>query len=298
MLLGKYMSFSLDKNIVFIDSMLFLNSSLDKLVNTLNEFKYLSKVFKGNKLDLVKKKGIYPYEYMDNFKKFKQNNLPDKDCFFNSLKNCYISDKEYSRAINIWNIFNIKNVGKYHDLYLKTDVCDVFEKFISVCLKDYGLDLCHYFSSHGLAWDAMLKITDIKLEKINDIDMYLFLEKGMRGGISSIYKRYSKSNDDIDIMYWDMNNLYGWAMECNYLPYGGFKWLNKEEINNFDIFSIKENSKTGYILEEDLEYCKELHDIHNDHPLCPEHISINYDMLSDYCKNIVAKYNIKVGGIN
>ena len=140
-------------------------------------------------------------------------------------------------------------------------------------------------------------MTGTKLEKINDIDMYLFVEKGMRGGISYISKRYSKSNDSIDIMYWDMNNLYGWAMGCNYLPYGGFKWLNKEEINNFNIFSIKENSNIEYILEVDLEYCRELHDIHSDYPLCPEHISINYDVLSNYCKNIVDKYNIKVGNV-
>ena len=94
-----------------------------------------------------------------------------------------------------------------------------------------------------------------------------------------------------------MNNLYGWAMGCNYLPYGGFKCLSNDEIDNFDIFSIKEDSKIGYISEADLEYCKELHDIHNGYPLRPEHISINYDMLSDYCKNIVDKYNIKVGGV-
>ena len=85
----------------------------------------------------------------------------------------------------------------------------------------------------------MLKMTGIKLGKINDIDMYLFLEKGMREGISYITKRYSKSNDNIDIMYWDMNSFYGWAMGCNYLLYGGFKWLNKEESDNFNIFLLK-----------------------------------------------------------
>ena len=106
-----------------------------------------------------------------------------------------------------------------------------------------------FFSSPGLSWDAMLKMTGIKLEKINDIDMYLFLEKGIGGGISYISKRYSKSNDNIDIIYWDINNLYGWAMECNYLPYGGFKCLSNDGINNFNIFSIKEDSKIGYILE-------------------------------------------------
>ena len=89
---------------------------------------------------------------MDNFKKFKENNLPDKECFFNSLKNCSISDKEYQRANDIWNIFNIQNLGEYHDLHLKTDVlllCDASERFINVCLMDYRLDSCHYFSSPG-----------------------------------------------------------------------------------------------------------------------------------------------------
>ena len=176
------MSFTLNKNIAFIDSMSFMNNLLDKLVKNLNDFRYLNKVFKDEQLELVKKKGIYPYGYMNSFKRFKEDKLPEKDCFFNSLKDCCISDEEYSRAIDVWKAFNIKNLGEYHDLYLKTDVlllCDVFEKFIDVCLKNYGLVPCHYFSSPGLSWDAMLKMTGIKLEKINDIDMYLSLEKGM-----------------------------------------------------------------------------------------------------------------------
>ena len=98
-------------------------------------------------------------------------------------------------------------------------------------------------------------------------------------------------------MYWDANNLYGWAMGCNYLQYGGFKWLNKEEIKRFNLDNIKEDSKIGYILEVDLEYCKELHDIHNEYPLCPEHISTNYEILSNYSKDIADKFNIKVGGV-
>ena len=194
--LEKYMSFTLNKNIVFIDSMLFMNSSLDKLVKKLNDFKYLSSVFSEEQLELVKKKRIYPYEYMNSFKRLKEDKLPGKDCFFNSLKDCSISEEEYCRAIDVWKEFNIKNLGEYHELYLKTDVlllCDVFEKFIDVCLKDYGLDPCHYFSSPGLAWDAVLEMSGIRLEKINDIDMYLFLEKGMREGVSYISKRYSKS---------------------------------------------------------------------------------------------------------
>ena len=102
-------------------------------------------------------------------------------------------------------------------------LADVFEKFIDMCLKFYELDPCNYFSSHGLSWDAMLKMTGVKLEKISDIDKYLFIEKGLRGGIYYIAKRYAKANNkymnDYDpkkqstfISYLDMNNLYGWPM--------------------------------------------------------------------------------------
>ena len=180
--------------------------------------------------------------------------MSDIDKFFSSSKYCKISEKEYQRACDVWKVFEIKNLGQYQDLYLKTDVlllCDVFEKFISVCLKDYGLDPCHYFSSPGLSWDAMLKITGIELEKINNIDVHLFLEKGMRGGISYISKRYSRSGQNKTIMYWDANNLYGWAMIQD-LPYSGFKWLSNKEINEFDL-NISENSPMRYILEVDLE---------------------------------------------
>ena len=117
----------------------------------------------------------------------------------------------------------MKNMGDYHDHYLKKDVlllADVFEKFISTCIKHYELDPCHYFSSPGLSWDAMLKMTDVKLEKISDFDKYLFIEKGSREGISYIAKRYAKANnkymDDYDhekpstsITYLDKNNLHG-----------------------------------------------------------------------------------------
>ena len=176
---------------------------------------------------------------MDCFNRFKENCLPDKDCFFNSLKDCCISDEEYCKATDVWNIFNIKNLGKYHGLYLKTDVlllCDVFEKFIDFCLKDYGLDPCHYFSSPGLSSDAMLKMIGIKLEKINDTDMYLFLEKGMRGGISYNSKRYSKSKEDINIMYWDASNLYGWAMGCPSKKLGNLIFFLLKKVVKLDIF--------------------------------------------------------------
>ena len=98
-------------------------------------------------------------------------------------------------------------------------------------------------------------------------------------------------------MYWDMDNLYGTVMSFSYLPYGGFKFLSEEEIKGFDLISIAKNSLIGYILEVDLEYCKDLRDLHSDYPSCPEKIEVSYDMLSKYCKEIFDWYDIKVGGV-
>ena len=136
---------------------------------------------------------------MNSFKRFNENELPDKSKFFSSLKDSGVSEKEYDRAIKVWKVFKIKNLGEYHDLYLKTDVLllvDVFEKFVEICLNYYRLGPCHYFSSPGLSWDAMLKMTGVELDLISDIDMQLFIEKGMRGGISYISKRHSKLDRD------------------------------------------------------------------------------------------------------
>ena len=173
---------------------------------------------------------------------------------------------------------------------------------------DYFIYTCHYFSSPGLSWDAMLKMTGIELDLISDIYMHLFIEKGMRGSISYIAKRYSKSNnkymesydssiENIYITYLDANNLYGWAM-IQYLLYSGFKWLNQKEISDFCLNSISENSSIGYILEVDIECPRELHYLHKDCPLAPEKLEITQNILSKYCLSIANKYGIKIGGVN
>ena len=199
-------------------------------------------------------------------------------------------------------------MGGYHDHYLKKDVlvlADVFEKFIETWLKFDRIGPCHYFSSPGLSWDAMLKMTDVKLEKIIDIDMYLFIEKGLRERIYYTVKRHSETNNKYMktydqtkpskyIAYLDMNTLYCWAMSVC-LPYVWFKWL--KHVDNFDVNSISKNNPVGYIFEVDLEYPDGLHVLHNDYPLVPEKLAIRYDMLSDYCKNIADEYEIKVGDV-
>ena len=189
----------LGKHLKFIDSFQFMNSSLEKLVSNLNkdQFYYTSIIFKGKKFDLMNKQGVYPYE-MDSFEKFDEKNLPLKEEFYSLLNDENITDNDYNHAKNVWKLFNLINMGEYHDLYLKSDVlllADVFQNFRKICLKYYKLDPCHYFSSPGLSWDSMLKMTNIELELMTDVDMLQFVEKGKRGGLSYISHRYSKANN-------------------------------------------------------------------------------------------------------
>ena len=150
--------------------------------------------------------------------------------------------------------------------------------FRNVCMENYKLDPAHYFTAPGLATDACLKITGVELELLSDIDMLLMIEKGIRGGVSMISNRYGKANNKymgesfIDtmistyIMFLDANNLYGWAMSKP-LPTHGFKWMKVDELETWELYPC--------ILEVDLEYPKNLHDLHNDYPLAPEQIVVN-----------------------
>ena len=305
----KYMAFMLGNHLTFLDSFQFMSSSLEKLVSNLprESLKYTSQRFKGTKLDLLVRKGVYPYDYMDSFDKFNKK-LPMKEEFYSILKNEHISDEDYGHAQDVWNTFSLENMGEYHDLYLQSDILllsDVFENFRKTCLEYYKLDPCHYFTSPGLSWDAMLKMTDIKLELMTDIDMFQFIEKGLRGGISYIANRHGKANNkymkEYDekapskyIMYLDANNLYGWAMS-QYLPTGGFRWMTEKQIDKIDLAKYKEDSDKGLILEVDLEYPEELHDLHNDYPLAPEKVKVTNDMLSEYCQNIAEKHRVSTG---
>ena len=131
---------------------------------------------------------------MNTFERFNEEKLPARKYFFSPTKkgktdndgkisDGHISIKDYMVYEKIWDKFGMKNMGDYHDHYFKKDVlllAEIFERFIGTCLKYCGLDPCHYFSSTGLSWDAMLKMTGTKLEKISDIDMYLFTKRNKR----------------------------------------------------------------------------------------------------------------------
>ena len=242
----KYMAFYINKHLSFIDSFAFMSSSLEKLASNLSDegFIYTKKYFTDPvQFRLMKKKGVYPYDYMDSFSKFNDTELPKREEFYSLLTDENISEDAYSHAENVWNTFNLRNMGEYHDLFLKTDILllvDVFENFRKTCLTYYRLDPLHYITSPGLAWDAMLKITKINFELITDIDMQLFIERGLRGGISYIAHRHAEANNkymknydpskvSCYIPYLDANNLYGWAMSQP-LPYGNFKWVEADSV--------------------------------------------------------------------
>ena len=294
----------------FLDSFKFTLSGLNGLVKNLSreDLKETARFF-GEKIDLVSRKGVYPYEFMDDFEKFKKQSLPKKTSFFSRLKQEKISDEDFEHAQKVWKECKLKNMGDYHDLYLKTDVLllsDVMENFRKLCEKNYELDPAHFFTVPGMAWDAMLKMTGIKLELLEDVDQLLMIEKGIRGGISNAFKRYAKANNkfmkDFDpaekssfIVYLDANNLYGWAMSKP-LPVGGFEWMGEADLKNWERFVEKEG--VGCILEVDLEYPVELHDFHNDFPLAPEKMILGKNKVEKLTQNLRDKEKMVLHGKN
>ena len=135
---------------------------------------------------------------MNSWEKFEETSLPDKKDFHSKLNSEDISDYDYEHAKKVWDVFEIKNVGEYHDLCAQTDtvlLVDVFENFRNKCIETYELDPLHFVSAPSLAWQACLKRTSVELELLPDIDMLLMIEERIRGGISQVSHRYSKANN-------------------------------------------------------------------------------------------------------
>ena len=316
----------------FKDSAQFLSSSLDKLTQNLkkkgekegkdlkdtfsNTFQYFKNHWKNIEEDgfeLLTKKGIYPYEYIDSWKKMQETRLPLKEHYFSQLTGKGISEKDYEFAQDIWKKFKLENIGQLHDLYMGTDVAllaDVFEAFREFNLKHYKLDPAHFLTAPSLSWSACLKYTGVKLELPTCPTMSMFFDRGLIGGISFIANQFARANhaglgDKFDIrkaisyiFMVDCNNQYGYAMS-QHLPTGGFKWIEDgksvEEWANF-IKSLNDNQEKGYFLEVDLAYPKELHELHDTFPCAPEHLKIEETMLSKYQKELGKKLGVKYGG--
>ena len=267
----------------FIDSFKFMSSSLDSLTKNL--------VSGGKKLfgfedyselqyDLLTRKGVYLYEYVNSWDRFNEALLPPIDAFYSNLNMSLISKDDYQHAQKVWEEFGIHNLGDYHDLYLRTDVvllANMYEAFRDTCLKHYKLDPAHFYTSPGLAWKACLKHTGIKLELLTNPDMLLMFKQGIRGGITQAVRKYSSANnkymgDRFDpksessyLQYLDANNFYSWAMSQP-LPTGGFKWV---DVNPNEMSELATQTNKGYILEVDVSYP------HNDLLFMSERMEIN-----------------------
>ena len=161
----------------------------------------------------------YSYEYMDEWEKFNETLVPEKEEFYSNLNMKDITDADYMHARRVCK-------DEYHNLYLKSDtllLTNTFKNCRKMCLKIYHIDPARFLSAPRLAWQAALKKKEVKLELLTDIDMLILTEKGIRGGIWLAIRQYAKANnkymEDYDknkelpyLQYWNANNLYGWAM--------------------------------------------------------------------------------------
>ena len=196
------------------DSCRFVQDSLPNLVDNLSERKInkidndvLIKRFYNtcqlcnndiNKFNLLLRKGIYPYEYMNSWKRFNETELPSKDNFYSTLNLEDISYDDYAHAINVWNTFNISNLGEYHDLYIKLDtalLADVFENFRDKHIEIDKLDPAYFLTTPRLSWWKCFKKTGVKLELLTDENMFLMYEKGIRGGMCQVTCKYAEANN-------------------------------------------------------------------------------------------------------
>ena len=226
---------------------------------------------------------------MDRWKRFNETELPSKDKSYSTLNLEDISDDDYAHAINVWNTFNISNLGEYHDLYVKLDtalLADIFENFRDKHIETDKLDPAYFLTTPGLSWWACLKKTGAKLELLTDENMFLTYEEGIRGGTCSKVHSYAEANNkymknhdknkkSTFLMYVDANNLYCWAMSKK-LPVDGFKWVDdlsmftQDFIKNYD-----EEGDVGYLLVVDIEYPKTLRMLHSDLPFLPDRMKVN-----------------------
>ena len=293
----------------FVDSFAFLSSSLGQLVaNTPKQNLSITRLYiKQAMFNLITRKGVYPYEYMDSFDRFEETQLPPKEKFHSSLSQENISEEDYKHAQQVWDTFSCKSLKDYHDVYLGSDVlllADVFENFRQTALSTYKLDPAHYLTLPGYSWDALLKCTNVSLELITDPDMYLFIEKVLRGGISMVSHRHARANnpqmENYDpeqptsfLQYLDANNLYGWAMSQP-MPTRNFDWVDYSE----KLLDTPPDSSTGYFLEVDLEYPASLHTEHNDYPLAPEQMAVTKDMMSPYQQKLVEDLELGAASFN
>ena len=307
----KYMSLGMG-NLKFIDGFQFMASSLEKLVTNLydenDKYKnfHSMKQYFGDHTDALCRKGMYPYEWMDDISKMNHVGLPPKDAFYSKLSQTTFDHMgEYIFAEHVYKSLKCKSFRDYHLAYLKTDVlllADVFENFRNTCFEHYGLDPANYISAASLSWDAMMLKTGVKLELISDLKVLDIIERSRRGGLCFVgSKRHVVANNkymdtyDADkesnyLMYLDANNLHGWAMVQS-LPHDEVR-LNTE-VTLEEILTAEDEGEVGYVVECDLHFPTEIHDKLKHYPPAPENMVPEDEWLSEYQLSLKSKFQIK-----
>src|SRR5215216_1042149 len=270
--IGKYKAMDVGQ-LRFLDSFQHMGMGLDKLVECLGgkieKFPLTVNYFteKGYSIDKIKllfRKGVFPYDWTNAWEKFDRISLPSRKDFYSLLSQQNISKEDYEHAQKVWQVFEMKNFGEYHNLYLETDVlllADIFMNYTIMCLQDDGLDPSHYVSASGMFNDSLYKSSGAELKLMTDMDEYLMVENGIRGGMTMVSHRYAKANNpkcpDYNpskpksrIMYEDMNALYSGAM-TQYMPTEILGKISPEDVP--DIQSITPDAEISYTLEVDLE---------------------------------------------
>ena len=283
-------------NVVFRDSYQFMPSSLANLTNNLDAFPYtemLKRDYPKLTDDVIKRKGVFPYSYFDSLSKLQETSLPPQMDFKNDLNGEECSEEDYHFAQRAWLEFDCQSFGDYLMVYLKLDVlllACVFEKFRQKTLEQDGLDPVHFVSLPGLTFLSAFKMTGEHIDLLNDLEMYTFFERGIRGGMTFVNKhivrRESIAHNHVEciqhLSYIDQNNLYGSSLSKP-LPHSEFSWV--EDLSGFTndfILNLDEKGEWGYTLEVNLDYPEHLHCKTSDFPLAPESGSITEDMFTDF----------------
>ena len=308
--------------IKFFDTLNFLPGSLAKLTQnrfqcakgdisnyfpaTNNFFRQHYPDLPSSDINLLLRKGVFPYSHLTHLKVLKQTCLPPKEAFYDVLSDEDISDEDYQHAQAVWKTFRCETLLDYHDLYMVVDVAqlsDIFEGFRRDSIHNYGLDPAYFVSAPGLSWQACLLQTRVRLEILKDPEMSIFIDEAFIGGVSvarnpKLSVKYKEENGKRikthHLMLLDCNNQYGHAMS-QYLPTGGFAWDTEAlKMTEEDIQGMDDRAQRGYYFEVDLEYPQNLHDRDDQYPLAPEHYTIKKEELSEYQHQMAENYNVSM----
>ena len=296
---------------IFIDSYAFLGASLEEITQALStkgkeSFNYVREFAKSEvQLDLLFRKQIFPYQFLDGVEKLHYPTIPSKQEFYDNLKEKHISNEDYQHACKVFDVFKCRCFGDYVALYVKMDtllLADVFQTWRKICFDNYGLEVVKYVSLPSYSFDALFKMTGIEVDLISSVDMFNFINASIRGGQCNAIHRLAQANNkylsEYDpskpedyIVYFDITNLYGTIMYHTPMPVSDFRWLSTDEIAELNISNLDPKGERGYFLEVTMLYPESIHDLTSDFPFCPEQISVSPEWWSPYTKSIADTYS-------